>query len=402
MLKDWFLKYLKDNSESLSEYCDLMILWVKEKEWFDWAVDLWLYWKWSINTTNTPYKDFYGYRDFDYIHCSKVWDGYSIYLKFQTHIQDLWLIDLFEVALYSKDKIQRERLKDQGTITIYWSFFRLKEMNRADFDLFDFLHINLKGLYFKRYDFKIDCWGWKLNWIPSLRKIIEGDIWRFSLFKNEWNKKEDMIGDCSSWSRGVNLLSLANGLWYWYISNGYHNGKKKYKKSPYAFLRIYDKVLDSESKGKDLLYGEYLKYERETNSKIWRVELEFWSMFCEARGEILFEEVEKLEKQIDEFIGRDEKTWRFYKRYDKALKWDLSILSDNQRIQYFKATNTRNERCFAVWYDILFWMEQEIWFDWVVSIIKKYCCTLDLERLERIEAVMQERRKEIQERKLIQ
>jgi hypothetical protein len=84
------------------------------------------------------------------------------------------------------------------------------------------------------------------------------------------------------------------------------------------------------------------------------------------------------------------------------LKWDLSILSDNQRIQYFKATNTRNERCFAVWYDILFWMEQEIWFDWVVSIIKKYCHTLDLERLERIEAVMQERRKEIQERKLIQ
>ena len=398
MIKKDFIEVLKKNSQKITEDCDYLWLAVKEENWFECLYDLWLYWDYSINASNTPYKNLnIIYRDFENIQVVRNKNQYWSIFNFAV-LSDLWNIPLFQIQTFSEDTRKQGKRKDFWEVSIYSSFYRLKEISRIDWDFFNVLWIDLRKLYITRYDLRFDCWGWILPYIPSLEIFIpKGKIWRFTMYNNVWGNSKEDFGDWESFEKRQKkgFWLWFNWIEYWYVSNGKDkNWKTKQMKNNYWHLRIYEKVSDSIEKWKELLYSDYINYEKQTNTNIWRVEIEFWRRFCCARGEILFEDIEELEKQINEFIWRKEKTWRFYKRYE--MIWDLSLLSEGKKSQYINQTLSRMETCINFWYFyLLFALKERKGFEFVMIVIKSYFDTLTKEEKQvLIEGLLEENKED--------
>lgn len=398
MIKKDFIEVLKKNSQKITEDCDYLGLWIRDEKWFDCLFDLWLYWDYSINASNTPYKNLnIIYKELENIQVVRSKNQFWSIFNFTCYISDLWSeIPLFQIQTFSEDTRKQGKRKDFWEVSIYSSFYRLKEISRIDWDFFNVLWIDLKKLYIKRYDLRFDCWGWKYNNIPSLEIFIpKGKIWRFTMYNNVWGNSKEDFGDWESFEKRQKkgFWLWFNWIEYWYISNGKNKDwKTKPKKNDCWHLRIYEKVSDTIEKGKDLLYTDYINYEKQTNTNIWRVEIEFWRRFCTARGEILFEDIEELEKQINEFIWRKEKTWRFYKRYE--MVWDLSLLSEGKKYQYIIWSLSRVERLLKIGYNILFWLKERIGFQRLKIELKKFLDCLSKEEKQEIKELFEENKED--------
>lgn len=330
------------------------IKWSKKihKEWIDYIKNIWekVEMKVDFAVCKIYNKDFFSIKrsdfwnrafslDSDNSNFCYVWDKYRI-LKTRAWKDSVFLVDMIvdcvsipilNIVLFWKNKFCNQ--KSLWKFTMYWSFFRLWEKWRCNFvDVFQELWFDLLLLnelkVDKRIDIAFDVYG--LKNILNIEKII--DKKNLNLTKFDWKRDYcDYKGTFAT-----------SGIWYWYDKRGL--------KDRTMFLRIYDKILDTEKKEKYLLYWDYVEYQKATWKKIYRVEFELWDRFCVLNNEWLIDFLNGLEngtdwdtmKRVKQYLclsERDENV-RFSKKSETTI---FSSYSESMKIQYIRATVSRKE-----------------------------------------------------------
>ncbi len=224
------------------------------------------------------------------------------------------------VLLYNDfDEHNKKMLKSYWKIDLYWSFWRLVELwfiepnfieklikskNYEDLDILEYSNIT-------RLDYKIDLMYKEKVKIPNYKKIL-------NLRKNSkiWNK------------HNMKKASIKEEVLKWDELQSWAYGSKSAKR---VFLRVYDKLADTEAKGKYMLYQDYYNFK-----SVYRVEFELLNHFCKWFKYIDYKElVEKFWNSLD-----CRYMWKVFYNYNQ----EPNLEQIEARIRYFKDFIWRWER----------------------------------------------------------
>lgn len=175
----------------------------------------------------------------------------------------------------------------------------------------------LASFYCTRYDYRFDFFlpKWHLGLKEyEVFKNIRSKFWKYS--SSEYSKK---LASCKYWVKDK----------YWRIYTWWTSWDRS---SKYVMARFYQKQVDTWCKWFPSLYAEYMNFTWE----VWRLEFEFQSKFCCARGKFNFHEVfieKQLDLQIREFIGVNDKTACFCQLYyPVSLEFNRLPYSSKRRL----------------------------------------------------------------------
>lgn len=168
---------------------------------------------------------------------------------------------LFQYLEYKKSK--QEFLKTIWNFTFYSTYFRLLEKQEIDTDFIELFFWEdyqlIQSFPISRIDYKIDFFFDKKTNFPEKINLIK--VRKDS--KNEFYTIKTPQQQDSKYQK-----ILANATYYkWDIITWWNIGNKSNKS---IFLRMYDKLIDSITKGKVMLYDDYFTYEN-----VFRLEGEF-------------------------------------------------------------------------------------------------------------------------------
>lgn len=172
---------------------------------------------------------------------------------------------LFQYLEYNKNK--QEFLKSVWNFTIYSTYFRLIEKQEIEKDFIElFLEEEYKTLLhfpISRIDYKIDFFFNEKRSFPQ----------RIDLIQTRKDSKSEFYTIQQSQKQDSKYKKIiANATYYkWNIITWWNIGNKSNKS---IFLRMYDKLIDSITKNKVMLYDDYFKYEN-----VFRLEGEFRTKF---------------------------------------------------------------------------------------------------------------------------
>lgn len=343
-IKKNFHKSIEKRAEKVSQFCDYIKLQIN----YDFIKDCKALYK--INNTNSHWINMdKEYKDIDQIMIRKVvsskqYDQYEI----ECIIDDLWQIPIarLKIKMGGGGAINTDD-SNKWVLHIYWSFYRLQETQRIDYDIFETIWLqNIKDQIIIRYDYRIDYFG--LDSIPKAKEIYKITKWNRTFFN--WYDKQKATG-----------LQI---------------GQTKSWKSRQCFIRCYDKKLDILDKNKMAMYQDYLSYEKD----IYRLEFEFWDKFCKARGNITLWEINKLEDQIREYFGWKKQTGLFSKSYSYEV--DIQKMSDFAKHRYIKGSVSRAIKMEKAGLPLLYFMQNE-WYD-VKPMIQRYIASWEYENTKKL------------------
>jgi len=261
----------------------------------------------------------------------------------------IWSISFRDLAvpicvLETFSKYQQEFTGQVGGFVLYGSFFRLVDIwyiKNISWWLKESIYKKINELYISRVDY------------------------RFDFFTNDKNKKLP-----TPW----NVINVRANTRIFYDTNGKITRKKQiwditgwraWSKSAKRILtRAYDKLLDSDKKGKRTLYADYFEWE-----KVHRIEYEFLNSYTSDFRVI---DMEKLKTKIFGTLGFNPKIGNDFKTYDKI---DLSDIQ--KRFRY--ADTTRGYMLGCVQNGInIFWLLDDVfqkswyWVNEIQDLIKEY------------------------------
>ena len=227
----------------------------------------------------------------------------------------------FPIILYNKfDENRQSVYKSYWKIDLYGAYWRMVELWYLEPDLVEKLikskdpdEIDILQLWnITRLDYKIDLFYRKKTTIPHYSNLLK-------LRKNSklWLKhvKEEV-------KRWEELQSWA----YWS------------KQAKRVFLRVYDKLADTESKWKYVLYADYFNFE-----SVYRIEFELLNHFCKGfKYKDYLDLVEKFWNSIQlKYL------WKVFYEYNQEPDFEKI----EQRIRYFKDFIGRWERIAERWFN---------------------------------------------------
>ena len=212
------------------------------------------------DNSNTYFDSLWEYKISYTKNHSKNWT----FLNITVSIEDI-PYTLFQYLEYNKKK--QEFLKSIWSFTIYSTYFRLIEKKAIEKDFIELFlgeeYDTILHFPISRIDYKIDFFFNKKTEFPEKTKLIE--IRKDS--KNEFYKIQPPQIQNSKHQK-----IIANATYYkWEIITWWNIGNKSNKS---IFLRMYDKLIDSITKSKVMLYDDYLTYEN-----VFRLEGEFRTKF---------------------------------------------------------------------------------------------------------------------------
>lgn len=212
------------------------------------------------DNSNTYFDSLWEYKISYKKNHSKNWT----FLNITVSIEDI-PYTLFQYLEYNKKK--QEFLKSIWSFTIYSTYFRLIEKKAIEKDFIELFlgeeYDTILHFPISRIDYKIDFFFNKKTEFPEKTKLIE--IRKDS--KNEFYKIQPPQIQNSKHQK-----IIANATYYkWEIITWWNIGNKSNKS---IFLRMYDKLIDSITKSKVMLYDDYLTYEN-----VFRLEGEFRTKF---------------------------------------------------------------------------------------------------------------------------
>lgn len=212
------------------------------------------------DNSNTYFDSLWEYKISYTKNHSKNWT----FLNITVSIEDI-PYTLFQYLEYNKKK--QEFLKSIWSFTIYSTYFRLIEKKAIEKDFIELFlgeeYDTILHFPISRIDYKIDFFFNKKTEFPEKTKLIE--IRKDS--KNEFYKIQPPQIQNSKRQK-----IIANATYYkWEIITWWNIGNKSNKS---IFLRMYDKLIDSITKSKVMLYDDYLTYEN-----VFRLEGEFRTKF---------------------------------------------------------------------------------------------------------------------------
>lgn len=234
---------LEKISDKIECNCDYLTLTVRDKNFYNPIFSKWKLDFDRVNNTNSNYQEIdITYNNLEHILLTKSsvkWDiAYNIEI-----VCDLWVMPIFQIIeTVNKNAWMQDYY---WRVNIYWAFFRLQEIWYIDYDFFTKLGIDLQETIITRYDYKIDCFWLDTCIDPKL--VID---WYY-------NSKASM-----KTFQEYSDKELISGWSFWFTKK---EGVRTKNKS--VHIRCYDKVLDSNIKHKELLYQDYVRYQRETWKK---------------------------------------------------------------------------------------------------------------------------------------
>jgi len=254
----------------------------------------------KLNLSNS--KDFvFSFKDIN-LSVEKVWLNNGVWLKFSIPYKTI-TVPLFIYAKYF-DYIQNQ-FKTYWKIDLYGGFYRLQELwffnlkekekeflKNKNWDLFlEFLFKQIWNLQLTRLDYRLDFFK-KYESIPIFWVSKIFDLRKNSKYR-EW-KKWGVLESWDIWNRA----------------------------SKRVLVRWYDKLIDSETKNKFLLYADYFE-----NKSVHRLEFEFLNHFITW---YTYNEIPQFLEKVKDYIEVNKK-YKIYKTYDKT---DLSDILD--RFKYYR------------------------------------------------------------------
>lgn len=221
-------------------------------------------------------------------------------------------VPLFSILQFSKHN--QELLKSFGSITYYGSYFRLQDVWFIKEDFKKELNKTLLDLWITRVDY------------------------RFDIFFNDDKKKIFLPQDITK----LRANSKIDYRTTWGNIESWLLGSRKNKK---YLIRAYDKLLDTNKKGKFFLYKDYFKYK-----KVYRLEFEFLNHFCKW---YTLRDLDKLNKKIENFLN--------VKKDNKLFEGveDVNIEDVKDRFKYFTSLKAYIKWCIKNEINI-FWAYEEV------------------------------------------
>ena len=223
------------------------------------------------------------------------------------------------VLLYNEfDDHNQQMLKSFWKIDFYGAYRRLIELwflepnfveklirtkDSEDMDILLYSNIT-------RLDYKIDLFYKKKVKIPHYKKLLK-------------IRKNSKI-----WNKHISKTNIKEEVLKWEELQSWAYGSKSAKR---VFLRVYDKLADTEAKWKYMLYQDYYNYE-----SVYRIEFELLNHFCKWYKYVDYQDlVEKFWNSIDvRYLGKV--------FYDYNSEPNLEAIE--KRIRYFKDFIWRWER----------------------------------------------------------
>lgn len=294
----------------------------------------------GLNSTNTTEKNMIFWEYEVHITCTNENKQYQQWSLVVNTI-DFGVVDILFIKRFMPDTLMRKQWS-LGMFKIYGSFFRLQKLGRIDWDFFTLLWLaDILNSTITRYDYNIDFFG-----SPMLPRE---EIIRSLKFRDSTNYGY----------KDYELGSKSTGR-----SDGFNSDNSH---SDSCFVRCYDKKSDTTKKHKELLYSDYMNYKQD----IRRLEFEFNSKFCSARGKHTINNHNILLQQIWEYLWLEAKTGYFSKKYE--LHPDLKQLTQEQKILYCKRyiSLTKNIAR-SYWREILAHLHQQALWEVFNLPIKKY------------------------------
>jgi len=219
-------------------------------------------------------------------------------------------VPIFAYSLFQTIKTWWKKAK----VDFYWSLFRLIHIWEIPHNFIDeflkFYPIKWDELNISRIDYCID-FMWEKKLVNKRSDLIE---------EKHISNTMKKIRDCAEYTN--------RAVWS--------------KKTKRVYIRFYDKLADSKSKNKFLLYADYFNYK-----SVERLEFEFGFKFTKW---YTYNNLEQLENKITILLGIYQ--WIVGKIYPKEYKYDPKLwLNDYNKIPYVKQFCKRWEFLKNAWLD---------------------------------------------------
>lgn len=211
--------------------------------------------------------------------------------------------DIGQYVEYLKDSW----IKSVGSLTYYWTYYRLLEMWLIDYSFekaliwWDFKNIENSNI--TRLDYKIDFFYNDFTDIIDMDEIVKKRTdtrhKKYLIRKDEYELHKKILLDRLNQNKSIhyNIKTKYN---QWDFQNGWTQWNKKNKS---IYIRCYEKIIDSLEKGKYKLYDDYFLYKN-----VFRLEIEFLSKFNKKEGwrAFVYKEISQLEDKIRRFMWLSE------------------------------------------------------------------------------------------------
>ena len=279
---------------------------------------------------------------------------------------------IMRFGFYSENSPKCRQNWYRAKLDIYWKAFRMEDITWGAFSIANFLrclflrycdYYDILGKYYiTRYDYKFDFFTPKGENFPSYIDIFRRKrkaIWER---KNVWLEiqKKGNPWNCPYWfTNSKGELITGWSLWK--------------KKDQYIFTRLYHKQVEIFDNNLWDLYRDYLDYKGE----IWRLEFEFGSRFCGARGNVfLFDELNnwRLSRIVFEYLWIIPKNWYFSKKYQLHIPFEKKSALQKKRMysMYLNTTKQYKENSINPFAIVSLWLTE--------SEIKHYIDNLENDR----------------------
>ncbi len=251
-----------------------------------------------------------------------------------------WLIGSVVYWAYSRpillynpfDRI--ELYKNYWKIDLYWTYFRLIELNWLENDFIEKLYDDqidiLEKWKITRLDYKYDIFFNEKQELIDFNKFIK---YRTNWVINMYKYEETEI----TWQTKNNTKTKPRTLNVYYKGDKIQSRSYWAKQSKRIFTRAYNKLDDVSKKWKYLLYEDYYNYEN-----VHRLEFQLMNHFTKW---FTYENKDKLLEKFLKLFDFDYSD----KIYEKRQETNLQILTN--RIRYFKDFIWRWYKIYQSWYN---------------------------------------------------
>lgn len=323
MIAPWKIQYLIWMSEKYNKYIDYLRLNISQYDDENWICKLFERKNLLLDTDNSN-------MCIEYMHHFDV--------TFQKVNLPHWLGIIWSIAYNGKSmpvfiiqkysKHNQKLLKSWWKIDYYGQYFRLMEL----WIIKDFFFADMvKKLEISRIDYKLDLFNYRPN--QSTTWYVKYDYFitnKSSFVRQHWTF------DLNGKNKNIHSWSIWN------------------KENKTCVIRWYDKLKDSEAKGKTFLYQDYFDFET-----VFRIEFEYWIKFCKGFS---FDRLDALVKKIENNIwlnynAQKEKEYFTYEKLDfsdslervrflKYFQWYAKTLIKNWINPYYYIDNQMTRQWF--------------------------------------------------------
>ncbi len=202
----------------------------------------------------------------------------------------------------------KKKIKSYWSLTYYSTYFRLIETGLLDSSIekqFFWNELNhIKFGSISRIDYKIDFFYKNSSEIIKMEDIIEyrSDYksCEYSLDKKDYQDHQELLFKRLNNNKPIHY-DIKSSFRKWDFQNGWTVWNRDNKS---LFIRCYEKLIDTLSKGKVMLYDDYFLY-----PNVFRLELELLTKFNKKENwfPFIYNEISELENKIQRFIGLDDK-----------------------------------------------------------------------------------------------